>query len=68
MQTQQLITAHSLYVLYGTLPDETKQLFLQELLTKQTEKIEDSTLYLACKAAREENEFLTDTQAQAIIE
>ncbi len=67
MQTQHLTTAHSLYVLYETLPDETKQLFLQELLAKQAENIEASALYLACKEAKEENEFLTDTEAQAFI-
>ena len=39
IQTQHLTTAHSLYMLYETLPDEIQKLFLQELLTKQTEKI-----------------------------
>lgn len=33
----------------------------------EAEKIETSSLYLVCKAAREENEFLTDTEAQAFI-
>ncbi len=68
MQTQHLTTAHSLYVLYETLSDETKQLFLQELLITQADRIEASALYLACKEAKEENEFLTDTEAQAFIE
>jgi hypothetical protein len=39
IQTQHLTTAHSLYMLYETLPDEIQQLFLQELMTKQAEKI-----------------------------
>jgi hypothetical protein len=34
----------------------------------EAEKIETSALYLACKSEKEENEFLTDTQAQAFIE
>jgi len=40
MQAQSLSAAHSLYVLYETLSDETQQLFLQELLLKQRQKIE----------------------------
>jgi hypothetical protein len=42
MQTQNVMTAHSLYVLYETLSDETQLLFLQELLAKQKEKVESS--------------------------
>lgn len=42
MQTQNTTAAHSLYVLYETLSDETQLLFLQELLTKQAEKVESS--------------------------
>ena len=37
MQTQHDTAAHSLYVLYQTLPEEGKQLFLEELLGEQTE-------------------------------
>jgi hypothetical protein len=44
MQTQNVMTAHSLYVLYETLSDETQQLFLQELLAKQKEKVESKRL------------------------
>lgn len=40
MQTQNLSAAHSLYVLYETLSDETQQLFLQELSAKQKQKVE----------------------------
>lgn len=40
MQTQNLDAAHSLYVLFETLSDETQQLFLQELLAKQKNKLE----------------------------
>lgn len=42
MQTQNTTAAHSLYVLSETLSDENQQLFLQELLTKQAEKVESS--------------------------
>jgi len=37
MQTQHQATAHSLYVLYQALPEQSKQLFLQELLGEQAE-------------------------------
>ena len=37
MQTQYQATAHSLYVLYQALPEESKQFFLQELLGNQAE-------------------------------
>jgi hypothetical protein len=68
MQTQNLNAAHSLYVLYETLSDENQQLFLQELVAKQLKKIEESAFYLACKDAKEENEFLTDSETQAFID
>ncbi|MFZ2171617.1 MAG: hypothetical protein WAW61_18505 [Methylococcaceae bacterium] len=42
MQTQNTTAAHILYVLYETLSDENQKLFLQELLTKQKEKVESS--------------------------
>ncbi len=60
MQTQQFANAHSLYTLYETLPDETQQVFLQELLTKQAEKI---AFCLAYKKAKKENYFLTEAQS-----
>ena len=34
MNTQQANTAHSLYALYDTLPNEIQQAFLEELLQK----------------------------------
>jgi hypothetical protein len=40
MQTQNLNAAHSLYVLYETFSAETQQVFLQELLEKQKNKLE----------------------------
>ena len=55
-------TAHGLYVLYRALPDETQQFFLQELLQKQANKLEDLALYQACKQAKDEDEFLTDNE------
>jgi hypothetical protein len=42
MQTQNPNTAHSLYLLYESLSDETQHLFLQELLAKQKQKVESS--------------------------
>jgi hypothetical protein len=40
MNTQQANTAHSLYVLYDTLPNEVQQAFLEELLQKKHEQLE----------------------------
>ena len=68
MQTQNQDAAHSLYVLYQTLSDETKQLFIQELLENQAEKIENHLFYLACKQAKQENEFLDDIDAKTFID
>jgi hypothetical protein len=67
MQTQNATTAHNLYALYETLPDETQQFFLQELLQKQADKLEILTLYLACRQAKEENDFLNDTETMDFI-
>ncbi|MEY4768712.1 MAG: hypothetical protein RL637_1351 [Pseudomonadota bacterium] len=61
-------TAHSLYALYETLPTETQQFFLQELLQKQAEKLETLALYMACKEAKDENEFLTEDETIAFID
>ncbi|GEM_PF-357963 len=60
IQTQQITTAHSLYTLYEILPDETQQIFLQELFAKQGEKIRTSAAY---KKAESENGFLTGDQS-----
>ena len=35
IQARQFTTAQSLYMLYETLPDETQEIFLQELFAKQ---------------------------------
>lgn len=67
MQPQHSNTAHSLYALYETLPDEVQQDFLQELLKKQSEKLETLALYLACKEAKDQNEFLTEDETKAFI-
>lgn len=68
MQTQNLNAAHSLYVIYETLPAETQQIFLHELLEKQAQEIENYLFYLNCKEAKDENEFLDDVQAQTFID
>lgn len=66
MQTQNT-TAHNLYALYETLPDETQQFFLQELLQKQADKLETLALYLACQQAKKENEFLNENETTAFM-
>lgn len=67
MQTQHAMTAHNLYALYETLPNEIQQFFLQELLQKQADKLETLTFYLACKQAKDENEFLTKNETLDFI-
>ena len=67
MQTESLKTAHSLYVLYETLPSEIQQAFLQELLQKQQETLEDLGFYLACQQAKDDNSFLSEEESQAFI-
>jgi hypothetical protein len=68
MQTQNSNTAHSLYALYETFPDEIQQQFLQELLQKQSDKLETLAIYLACQEAKDENKFLTVDETQAFID
>lgn len=68
MNTQQTNTAHSLYALYDTLPNEVQQAFLEELLQKKQEQLEDLAFALACKQAKEENEFISDVEALAFIQ
>jgi hypothetical protein len=68
MNTQQANTAHSLYALYETLPNEVQQAFLEELLQKKLQQQEDLGFYLACKLAKDENEFLSEQEAQAFIQ
>jgi hypothetical protein len=68
MNTQQANTAHSLYALYDTLPNEVQQAFLEELLQKKQEQLEDLAFALACKQVKEDNEFISDEEAQAFIQ
>lgn len=67
METQNLNTAHSLYTLYEALPNETQQAFLQELLEKQQQQLEDLAFYLACKQAKDENDFLSESEKHSFI-
>ena len=67
MQTEHLKTAHSLYALYETLPNDIQQAFLQELLQHQQEKLEDLAFYFACQQAKGEDGFLNEAESQAFI-
>jgi hypothetical protein len=68
MQISHQVTAHSLYVLYQALPEQSKQLFLQEMLTNQAEVIEDTAIYLACEEARKDDDFLTDNELRFFVD
>ncbi|MDD2725506.1 MAG: hypothetical protein PHH59_15980 [Methylovulum sp.] len=68
MNPQQANTAHSLYALYETLPNEVQQAFLEELLQKKQQELEDLAFALACKQAKEENQFLNGQEAQGFIQ
>jgi hypothetical protein len=68
MNITQSATAHSLYTLYETLPNEVQQAFLQGLLQKRHQQPVDLDFYLACKEIKEENEFLSEQEQQAFID
>ena len=68
MNTQTTNTAHSLFELYETLPHDVQQAFLEELLQKKHQDIEDLAFYMACKQAKDENEFMTEQEQQAFID
>jgi Lon protease-like protein len=59
--------AQTVYTLYEALPFEMQQQFLQELLQKQTDKLETLTLYLACKQAKEEDDFLNHDETNEFL-
>lgn len=61
-------TAHSLYTLYDTLPDSIQHAFLEELWQKKRQQLEDFAFHLACKQAKDENEFLNDDETQNFIQ
>jgi len=70
MNTQQanVNTAHSLYALYETLPDTIQRAFLEELWQKKRQELEDLAFYLDCKQAKDENDFLSENEAQTFIQ
>lgn len=67
MQTNPTKTAQHFYALYETLPTDTQQAFLTEILQKQSKQLEDLAFYLACKAAKDENAFLSEAETQVFI-
>jgi hypothetical protein len=68
MNTATANTAHSLYALYETLPNEVQQAFLQELIQKKRQVLADLNFYLDCKEAKDENEFLSEQEQKAFID
>jgi hypothetical protein len=67
MNTASTQTAHSLYVFYETLPNEVQQAFLQELIQKKHQELEDLSFYLDCKDVKDENEFLSEQEQQTFF-
>ena len=67
MNTQDANTAHSLYALYEALPNEVQQAFLEELLGKKQQELEDLAFALSCKQAKTESQFLNEQETQAFI-
>jgi hypothetical protein len=68
MQTSHQDTAHSLYVLYQALPEESQQLFLQEMLINQAGGMEDAAIYMACQKVQKDDVFLTDAECFNFID
>ncbi|MDC9728266.1 MAG: hypothetical protein PSN04_02920 [Methyloprofundus sp.] len=60
-------TAHNLYELYVSLPTEVQYDFLQELLEKQHDKLENLAFYKACKEAKDEGEYLNLSEAEKFM-
>ncbi len=60
-------TAHHFYALYETLPLDAQQAFLKELIENQREQLETLALYLACQQAKDENNFLSEAEAEDFI-
>lgn len=67
MQSQKESTSHNLYNLYASLPNATQQEFLRELLQKQHQQL-DIAFHLACKQAKDENEFLSEVEVSSFID
>ena len=61
-------TAHSLYAFYETLPDTIQRAFLEELWQKKRQELEDLAFYLDCKQVKDENDFLSENEAQTFIQ
>lgn len=59
---------HRLYSLYETLPSHLQRSFLQELLQKQHAQLDDLAFYLACKQAKDEDDFLSESETQAFMD
>ena len=68
MNIESANTAHSLYALYEALPNEVQQAFLEELLGKKQQELEDLAFALACKQAKTESQFLNEQETQAFIQ
>jgi len=68
MQSEKVNIAYNLYSFYESLPDDIQQTFLQQLFRKQREKLENPAFYFACQQAKDENQFLSDSECQQFIE
>lgn len=69
MNTEQLNnTAHSLYTVYEALPGDVQRAFLEELFEKRHKELDDFAFYLACKEAKDENQFLNEQESNAFIQ
>jgi len=63
----ELNIAKSLYALFETLSKETQQAFLQELLQKNQQELEDLLFYFACKEEHDKNDFLSENETKQFI-
>ena len=60
-------TAHSLYALYETLPNEVQQAFLQELIQKKYQELAGLSFYLDCKEVKDENDLLSEQEQHSFF-
>lgn len=60
-------TAHNLYELYVSLSAEVQQDFLQELLEKQHDKLDNLAFYRVCKEAKKEADYIASSEVDSFI-
>jgi hypothetical protein len=67
MSEQNSAIGHNLYSLFASLPKESKENFLTELLQNYGQEIEDFAFYLSCKQAHQNADWVSDDELKAAL-